>query len=266
MKSDEVANIESVRSVINGEEKACKLKGDIYVCDFESEVDKVKIYGNGEINNLNYVVEIKDEEDSSYIVLLLDNVGDSKYLNFYINGHKNISLKKGIDLKRNCLNGLCLVEDFDFDHVLYGGSANDFIYSEENHYFDYYFDNLDCYIDNSDNSNFATNKELTYGGSTISVKYTRTSDTDNDQVIVLPVTYSEEWICENDDYKLVRANGGYLGVVVKNGITNIDLNITFKPGGIKIGLIGSLLGFGIYGVYIALTIYRKKKEKKDENV
>ena len=83
---------------------------------------------------------------------------------------------------------------------------------------------------------------------------------------MLPVTYSEEWICESDDYKLVRANGGYLGVVVKNGITNIDLNITFKPGGIKIGLIGSLLGVGIYGVYIALTIYRKKKEKKDENV
>ena len=106
---------------------------------------------------------------------------------------------------------------------------------------------------------------MTYNKSTINVKYTRSSVSEYDQVAVLPITYSEEWVIDGnyEDYELVKANGGFLGILVKNGVKDVNVSVTFKPTGIKIGLIGSVIGFGIYGMYCVIY-YLKRKRENDE--
>jgi len=256
-RSEDIKNIISISSISGDNILKCNLVSSIYKCDFSDSVDKVLIETEKDIQDLEYVVEVEEEDEFFTLLLLEDNELNSRYLNFYAD-NIDIVLKKGSE-SRICMSGLCRVDDFDFDHVLY--KKSNLIYSDKEVYLDYYYDNLENYL-NTSNDNLAKDKVLTYEGSTINVRYNRVSNSSNDQVVVLPVVYSEEWVCENSDYELVRANGGYLGVVVKNGVEDVNLSITFKPSGVKSGLIISLVGFGIYGLYIGLILYKKKKEKE----
>ena len=96
------------------------------------------------------------------------------------------------------------------------------------------------------------------------LRYERISSSDKDQVIVLPLAYSDEWMCDKEGYTLVKANGGYLGIMVESGITSIDVSIKFKPSGLNVGIVGSFIGIGIYVAYVIVICKKKKKENFSE--
>ena len=261
-KSENADEIEEIKVILNnGEEMKCGRSTKLFSCYYGTDIDKIIV--SGEADDLEYLVSVT-VDDKDYAMFFVDNKGENKYLNYYIeNSDDEILLKNGVDNQRVCLNGLCRVDDFEFNHVLISSISKMFL-EINNWNFEYYYDDLEYYILNK-NDKLASNKELTYNKSTIQVKYTRDSVSENDQVVVLPVTYSEEWVMEqnNSNYELVRANGGFLGVLVKNGVKDINVNITFKPSGFKVGLIGSLLGFVIYGGYCTITYFKRKKEKNE---
>ena len=79
--------------------------------------------------------------------------------------------------------------------------------------------------------------------------------------------YSEEWQLEdNENYEIVRANGGFLGIIVKSNISDVNIKISFNPSGVEIGFIGTLIGFGVYGGYCLWIYLRKKKLNEKEEI
>lgn len=258
-----IEKIDNIVSIKKDDEKVCDNSLGVYKCEFNSDVSKIVITTEEDIRNLNYLVSV-EIDDSKYAILLINNENLSyEYLNFYYDDWKSVILKNG-ENERLCLNGLCKVKNFEFNHILLSIGDGE-IYSEDNYTFEYYFDSLDKYNLNKEDK-FASNKSLIYNKETINVSYKRESISDKDQVIVLPITYSDEWILnDNENYKIVRANGGYLGVLVENGIDEVNVSLSFRPNGIKLGLIGSFGGFGVYGVYCFIVYYNKRKKDNNEN-
>ena len=262
--SDEYKNIKDISLISNGEKNECIKHSNVYKCKFDSDISKVVINTINDISDLKFIVNV-EIGDENYNLILIEQSNGERYLNYYLKDNSLVVLKQSNEKERVCLNGLCNIDGFEYDHILVNNSS-ELAYSSEEIFFTYYFDNLEYYnLNKSDN--VASNKSLTYNKSDINISYTRDSDTKNDQVIVLPVTYSEEWIIdENDNYEIVRVNGGYLGILVRQGVKEIDITLTFKPEGVKLGLIGSVVGFAIYGSYIGFICYKRKKENKDGNI
>lgn len=262
-------NIDLVKKIkvefIDGSEEMCSRVGDLIKCRYSNEIKE--IVADGQTNGLEYLVTVVIDEEE-YALMLIDDNGKNKYLNYYLNikdNRKDVILKNGLEQERYCYDGICRVDDYAFDHVLLSGAEDLYLEEDGDCFFDYYYDDLNDYFVNVVD-NLASSKQLTYNKSTIQVKYVRESNSGKDQIVVIPVTYSEEWKLDDDydNYELVRVNGGFLGLLVKNNVKNIDVNITFKPSGVKIGLAGSCLGFVIYGVVCCICLNRKKG--KDENI
>lgn len=257
-------DIEVVVKVVDedGDFQSCREVENIYSCEILETSKKIVI--NGDVSKLeySYIVNI---DDKNYSLVFAPVSNGEKYFNYYTEGEQPIVLKNKELESKKCFYGMCVVDDFQIDHILLKEERNVFA-NNGDLYIHYFYDNLEYYLLNSVDT-LASNKELTYNKSTINVKYHRESNSDNNQVIVLPITYSEEWSLESDsaDYELVRANGGFLGVIVKNDVEDIDVSIRFKPTGIKIGLIGSIFGIITYGAYCTI-IYVKRKRENDENI
>lgn len=243
---------------LDGLVNQCEKIANAYSCEISDESKKIVVEGNISGLKYTYIVEVEDEKKT--LSFVQDPQG-KKYFNYSIKSEYEIVLKDKQLETKNCFYGMCILDDFEVDHLL--SDETNFIFGDKELYLYYFYDNLDYYTLNS-KDNFASNKELTYDGSTVNVKYHRDSASDYDQVVVLPITYSEEWVIEdNDNYELVKSNGGFLGVVVKNGIRDIDVDITFKPTGVKTGLVGSAIGMVIYGIYCTITCVKRKKENNE---
>jgi uncharacterized membrane protein YfhO len=258
---EQFEGINSIEFIDNGNVKKCEFDGNMYKCNFSKSVDKVIVESSNNIEKLNYYVSIKDDKDKNYLLINFNGI-DEEYLTYYFDT-KTIILLDGKGNQKKCYDGFCKMGEFkakyivvDFDVESIFRDSEEFILKYQEFDSDYYYDNVkDLY---------ASNKKLTYKKSAINVKYDRISNSDNDQIIVLPITYSEEWRCYDENYEIIKANGGYLGIKVANDIKNIDVTLSFKPSGIKIGLIGSVSGFIIYGAYIFVYCYiRKRGNKKD---
>jgi hypothetical protein len=53
---------------------------------------------------------------------------------------------------------------------------------------------------------------------------------------MVPVAYSEEWIITSDvQYETLSVSGGFLGIVIPAGITDIHVTLRFEPKGILKG-------------------------------
>lgn len=263
IKGESVDDLRSVQIVENGVYKKCEKENDLYTCDFDRAIDKIVIETNGDINDdLYYYIKIRDEDDNLYFYYKIDDDLKNKTINYYINNSASeyaIFVNKNGDSQK-CMYGFCNFENFDVDYVL----LKIRFYIEENNKMYYKIMDLSDYASKNDKS-LASNKNLSYNNSAIRIKYHRESVTSNDQVIVLPVTYSDEWKVSDSNYEVVRANGGFVGIVVKNGVSDIDVTLEFVPSGVRVGSILSRVGIGLYVIYVLLIFYKKKvrEEAKD---
>jgi len=126
----------------------------------------------------------------------------------------------------------------------------------------YAYDDLSFYRDHAQ-STLVENQHLVIEHGKIHLQYTRISESTYDQLVVIPIAYSEEWvITSGQEYTTFSASGGFLGVLIPNGVTDIDLSLRFIPKGLNIGLIASFGSLLVYlGIFIPTLLIQKKRRK-----
>lgn len=98
----------------------------------------------------------------------------------------------------------------------------------------------------------------------IHLSYVRTSTSTYDQLVVIPVAYSEEWQFVSDtNYQTLSASGGFLGIIIPAGIDDIEIDMRFVPKGLAKGALASLGATLIYlGIFIPIELIKRKKKQR----
>lgn len=251
----EIKGIKTVNGELSNE---CDFSEGVYQCYFSNSIDSIVVESSTDSLKLYYYIVLEDDNGDLLLTYKIDEKLSDKYINYYMHFSNDQIFLIDDNNEMKCLHGICNVGAFDAKYVLYEGVFLEDLKKGKDLYFSYQEEDLSFYNDNKMDI-YANNKILEFEGSKLKIKYDRISSSKNDQVVVLPITYSKEWQCENENYELVKANGGYLGILVKKEVKNIDVCITFRPSGVKIGLMGSIVGFGMYFVYISFRQYRKRR-------
>jgi uncharacterized membrane protein YfhO len=129
----------------------------------------------------------------------------------------------------------------------------------------YAYDDLSTF-ETSAGDSLAANKHLTIDKGKIHLTYQRTSDSSYDQIVVIPVAYSEEWkIASGQAYDTLSA-GGFLGIVVPHGEDTIEVQLKFVPKGLGTGFLvtagTTLIYLGIFLPGWIIAARRRKKSKE----
>jgi hypothetical protein len=124
-------------------------------------------------------------------------------------------------------------------------------------------DDMVFYDENVD-SDLAIDETMTIEHGRIDLSYTRTSDSEYDQIIMIPVTYSEEWVITSEiPFQTLPVTGGFLGVVIPKEITEVDITMEFIPKGLKTGGWITLGSGAVYaGIYLVLHFIKAKKKRQ----
>lgn len=110
--------------------------------------------------------------------------------------------------------------------------------------------------------NTYSNKVFKLDGSKMTIKVDM-PDGNSTRIIKTGYTYSDEWkIRNNDKFRTINIDGGFLGVVVPKGETNVDLTLDFVPEGWNMGCILSIAGCIIYASILTPTIVILVRKKK----
>ena len=125
--------------------------------------------------------------------------------------------------------------------------------------------------DDLDNANLLLNKDFTEDeylsikNGKIDLSYTNLSDSLYDQLIMIPVVYSEDWKFTGDiDYETISVSGGFLGIIIPSGTDQISVSMKFVPKGLGLGGLASLGGVLIYfGLFAPYWIKKRKKNGDD---
>ncbi len=124
----------------------------------------------------------------------------------------------------------------------------------------YSYDDLDDVNDLLQND-FTENEYLSIKNGKINLQYVNNSISENDQIVVIPVVYSDDWkFTSNIEYETLSVSGGFLGIVIPNGTSTVDISMKFVPKGLDIG---ALLTLG--GIVIYLGIFAFYDEDKKNN-
>jgi len=127
----------------------------------------------------------------------------------------------------------------------------------------YGYDNLEMYEDYAD-SDLSADEKMTIEKGIITLSYTRTSLSSNNQIIMIPVTYSEEWIITSSvQYQTMSVSGGFLGIVIPAGTETVAVPLKFVPKGVQNGAMVSLAGIaGYIIIFLPLCLFRRSRKKK----
>lgn len=105
----------------------------------------------------------------------------------------------------------------------------------------------DKYIETQDSY---TDRTFNFSDTTINLSFTNNNK--KALVIKLPLSYSNEWIPTNSEYKVVNVNAGFLGVVIPEGESSVNVVLNYNPegysGGFKITVLGGI-------IYITITSF-----------
>ncbi len=260
----------------DGSKKACEVKTNEthdVKCEFWSE--PVAIYFESLLEPSNYFFDYRLEmarDRAAYLVYDLSQINytDIKGM-FYFELEQDFERVFFVDEEGNEYEGFKNYYYFDSPPIrMYVLKTYD-MYTKVNNLFNfdlrYAYDDLTTYGDAVDNSLF-DNESLRIDSGKIYLSYTRTSDSDYDQIVVVPVAYSEEWTFISDqEYETISASGGFLGIIVPNGVTDIDIVLKFVPKGLKLGALGTLGATIIYlGLFLPGWIRKRKRQKGTEEL
>ena len=107
------------------------------------------------------------------------------------------------------------------------------------------------------------NKVFSLDGDTMIIKCNM-PDASKTRIIKTGFAYSKDWVIADSRFETVTVNGAFLGILVPEGIDNVDITLKFKPTGYYEGLSISLAGCSIYLVINIITlgviIIKRRKE------
>ena len=103
------------------------------------------------------------------------------------------------------------------------------------------------------------NKFLTIKNAKINLSYDYLSPSINNHIVVIPVTYSDDWQFTSDDnYDKISVSGGFLGIIIPEGTEHVDIQLKFVPKNLDTG---GLLTLGSGLVFIGLVSFPWVKKK-----
>ncbi|MFA7076041.1 MAG: YfhO family protein [Candidatus Izemoplasmatales bacterium] len=105
-------------------------------------------------------------------------------------------------------------------------------------------------------------KQLIIKDSRIELKYKNVKATDKDQIVVIPIAYSDDWkFTSSNEYDTISVSGGFLGIIIPKGTIDIDINMTFMPKNLDLGVYVTLGATAIYLLVFVTPILIKKKKR-----
>ena len=202
-------------------------------------------------------------DQAAYLVYDFNNMFDSGMMAFKIG---SMAIERSFVVNANkeeteCFNKLCLLGSQPERIYIY--KTGD-MYESGNLFgleFQYIYDDLEDY-DNAIESPISSNHKLKIAHGKIDLSYTRTSDSDNDQIVMIPVAYSEEWVVTSDiPYETISVSGGFLGVIIPKGTNDISITMKFIPNGLTDGFRASIAGLCIYLVIFVPAFLEQWKQR-----
>lgn len=120
-------------------------------------------------------------------------------------------------------------------------------------------DNID--IDNILNQDNIQNKQLQIENGKIQLSYENLNPGDRDQVVVIPIAYSDDWeFTSSETYDTISVSGGFLGIIIPKGTASVQINMEFVPKHLDLGFYISLGASSIYAlIFLVPLLIRKKK-------
>ncbi len=200
---------------------------------------------------------------AAYLVYDFNYMPDSGMMAFKI-GSMQIERSFIVDSNNQeteCFNRLCFVDSKPVRIYVY--KTGD-MYNSNNLFgldFSYLFDDLNVYQNNVQ-STISSDHHLEISDGEIKLSYKRTSVSENDQLVMIPVAYSEEWkIISDIPYETLSVSGGFLGIIIPKEITDIEITMKFVPNGLSDGLKASIAGLGIYLVIFVPVFLDNLKQR-----
>jgi len=207
---------------------------------------------------------------AAYLVYDFNNMNDSGMMAFKMG---SMQIDRSFIVNENneeteCFNKLCLLNSKPVR--IYVFKTND-MYNSNNLFsldFQYLYDDLEDYQNNIV-SPISKDHHLEINKGRIKLSYTKTSQSLNDQIVMIPVAYSEEWVITSDiPYETLSVSGGFLGIIIPKETTEVNITFKFVPNGLTDGLKASIAGLGIYLVIFVpvflenwkLRIFKKRNE------
>lgn len=116
-------------------------------------------------------------------------------------------------------------------------------------------------IENAYNDDFIS-KDIERIGSNYIIKYRKNAKEGN-SLIVLPMAYSEEFkVRSGDVLDVISVNGGFLGIIIDNTITENSIVLEFVPRGLNEGINLTILGISTYLILLSNYVLFKKWRKE----
>ena len=119
--------------------------------------------------------------------------------------------------------------------------------------------NYDIYDDFVTRQKEYKNRSFEIDDSKINIKFTNT--TNSTKIVKTGYTYSDDWFV-NEGYETCSINGGFLGIIVKGDIKNVDINLSFKPKyfdtGCKLTALGCIIYFSLCISYLGVVMLKNK--------
>lgn len=130
-------------------------------------------------------------------------------------------------------------------------------------FYSFSYNLLDRFIERQ---NLYTDKSFTLDGTKMNIKF-KIADTSRPRIVKTGYAYSEDWNIVNEGYEKIVVDDSFLGVIVPDGVSNVDITLKYNPKGFKPGLLVSGAGILIYlGITIPyLVIIIKKRRLKNED-
>ena len=207
---------------------------------------------------------------AAYMVFDLSTINvesETGIIDFAVNSNFNLDKSFVLDDLGNeyqCINGFY---SFDSQPVKLYAYKTSKMYNYSNLYnltltlsYDDLSDSLDLI-----NQDLVNDQIITVENGKISLFYQNNSDSTFDQIVVVPVCYSDDWIfTDGNDYETISVSGGFLGIVVPNNVNFVSVQMKFEPKGLDTGALISLGGLLVYlGIFTPYWIKNRRKNGDD---
>ena len=126
----------------------------------------------------------------------------------------------------------------------------------------FYTFNMDKIMDIYASLNTFKNEEFILDGSKMKIKLDYDANS-YDRILKTNYTYSTEWIVNDNNFKTINIDGGYLGIVIPANSNSCDIELHFEPDGYHFGSTISAFVTSSFAV-ICLAIFINFNDKKRE--
>jgi len=261
-----------------GEEIACRLSAydesrTLIQCgQFFSPIEKIYVEKVDDFDTAPFFVTRLERAISgrSYLVYDLENELediDRKVIDFYFDDYeieKNFILDQDGN-RINSINGMYIAPE-NVKRIYIYKTAD--LYNEDNLFslplkYSAFEPMTEDFIVDYD---LVEDKDLVIQNSQIDLSFQYQTPSDVSNIVVIPVTYSDDWQFTSDQkYDKISVSGGFLGLVIPEGTESVDVTLKFVPKNIQNGLYLSLGGLFIFTGLVSYPYLIKTFKRGNKN-